>query len=111
MSHLRTFAKFNEKGGRETYRIVCQDQADVQAANELGLDIWTERFNGKTLTIAFASRDKDLAHVWQDKINNLANSIRLPKGSTPEDSQQVRKRRQEKHTQHQAMLGNYRRRY
>jgi len=111
MSHLRTFAKFNEKGGRETYRIVCQDKADVQVANELGLDIWTERFNGKTLTIAFASRDKNLAHIWQDKINNLSNSIRLPKGSTLEDSQQVRKRRQEKHTQHQAMLSNYRRRY
>lgn len=108
MSHLRTFAKFNEKG-RETYRVVCQDKADVQAAEQLSLDVWTERFNGKTLTIAFASRDKNLAHIYQDRINNLSNAIRLPKGSTPKDSQQIRKRRQEKHSQHQAMLSNRRR--
>ena len=111
MSHLRTFAKFNEKGGRETYRIVCQDKADVQAAEQLGLDVWTERFNGKTLTIALSTKNKTLAHSWQEKINNLSNSIRLPKGSTPEDSQEIRKRRQEKHSQHQEMLSNYRRRY
>lgn len=110
MSHLRTFAKFNEKG-RETYRIVCQDKADVQAAEQLGLDVWTERLNGKVLTIAFSSKNKSVASKWQEKINNLSNSIRLPKGSTPEDSQQVRKRRQENHVQHQAMLSNYRRRY
>lgn len=105
MSRLKSYARKFEKGGKETYRIICLDQADIQAVNELGLRITTERLNGRYLKIAFSSEDKALASEKQIEINKLAQSIRDKQNVDPLE---IKEMKQAAHIQHQADLNAYR---
>ncbi len=105
MSRLKSYARKFEKGGGETYRIICLDQADIQAAKELGFIVTTDRLNGRYLKIAFSSNDKDFATKNQLKINQLAQSIRDKQHPDP---LKMKEEKQFAHLQHQADLSKYR---
>lgn len=104
MTHLKTYATPTEKREKKvTYRVVCLDWADVQAATQLERTIQVEFLGGKNRNIAFSSLDRTEAEQWQEKLNNLANSLRMPKGSSPvEVGQKIKQEVAARHGQHQS---------
>lgn len=100
MSHLNNFAsKFTTT---KVWRVVCMDDADLQAATALGYQITEEWLQGKQQKVAFSSQDKIEAARHQDLINNKANTIRMPKGcDSGVIGKEIKRKKQERHDFHQ----------
>ncbi len=109
MSRLKSYARKFEKGGKETYRVICLDQADIQAAEQLGIVLTTEILQGKVMKIAFTSGDKDEAMKLHETLNKAAQLIRTPKGTDPfVAGVETKKQKQINHQEHQTRLQEYR---
>lgn len=101
MTHLRNFAKPRQP---IMWRVICMDDADVQAATKLGYEVVEEWLHGKSHIVAFSSSNKAQAATHQQTLNNAANKIRLPKGSDPIIvGERIKKKKQSSHRAHQKL--------
>ena len=101
MTHLKNFSRPRQT---TVWRVICIDDADIQAAVTLGYKITEEWLQGKQQKVAFSSLNKAEAASHQQILNNAANKIRLPKGSDPIIvGERIKKEKQSSHRAHQEL--------